>query len=176
MQAYTARRRKRAVWDECWLPGHKVLATRRISNDLKSRFFLPGDPRSGEATDCNWDGVRRNRLRRCAAVCAGCAVGRGRECSAAFGDSECREYDGVEHGHSGGFERRKHSGGRGSSIEFRKLDIVIRVSRVYDSFRGDGSGYFARAIADEPELGPEPLLRQCDHGHSFAGDAATDAR
>jgi hypothetical protein len=117
--------------------------------------------------------VRRNRLRRCAAVCAGSAFGRGRECSAAFGDSECREHNGLKHGQSGGFERRKHSGGRGSSIEFRKLDVV---SRVYDSFRGGRSGYFARAIADEPELGAEPVLRQRDHGHGFAGDTATDAR
>src|SRR4051794_28489881 len=40
MQPSVARRRKRALWDECWLPRRKVLATRRISNDLKSRFIF----------------------------------------------------------------------------------------------------------------------------------------
>lgn len=107
--------------------------------------------------------MRCDGLQRWAAACPGCAVWWRRECSGSFRlFGHCGFF-----GHYDRCERREWISNRR-----RGWNIVGGVLHIDDH----GVGHSVAAIADEPELGAESLLRQRDDGDGVAGDASALAR
>jgi hypothetical protein len=107
--------------------------------------------------------VRCDGLQRCAAACPGCAVGWRRECSGSFRlFRRCGFF-----GHYDRCERRQWISNRR-----RAGNIANGVLYVDDR----GIDHSNAAVAYEPELGAESLLRQRNDGDGVAGDASALAR
>src|SRR5882757_9304081 len=64
----SATRRKEWLWDGRSTPECKVLATQGFCHDLREQILLLETLETGEQSDCNWGGVRRDRFRRGAAT------------------------------------------------------------------------------------------------------------
>jgi len=60
-------------------PECKVLATQGFCHDLREQILLLETLETGEQSDCNWGGVRRDRFRRGAVARTRCAGERCRE-------------------------------------------------------------------------------------------------